>query len=172
MSDFSIRLARPADGEAFHEVEQDAATLLSEEHSLRGVPLPPAESADNYRAMIRRGNCLSATVSDEVIGFAAAGRCGRELHLHELSVARAHQGKGIGATLLRALAIDARNCGLRAITLNTFRDIAWNAPFYARQGFVEIENFEGREHLRDSHDAAVDLGMPGDRRCAMIKFLD
>ncbi|MXO63973.1 GNAT family N-acetyltransferase [Altererythrobacter oceanensis] len=132
----------------------------------------PGASPDNYRAMIRRGNCLSATVSDEVIGFAAAGRCGRELHLHELSVARAHQGKGIGATLLRALAIDARNCGLRAITLNTFRDIAWNAPFYARQGFVEIENFEGREHLRDSHDAAVDLGMPGDRRCAMIKFLD
>ncbi|MXO63976.1 hypothetical protein [Qipengyuania oceanensis] len=47
MSDFSIRLARPADGDAFHEVEQDAATLLSEEPSLRGVPLPPAESADN-----------------------------------------------------------------------------------------------------------------------------
>lgn len=172
MSDFSIRLARAEDAEAFHEVEEDAASLLREEPSLEGVPVPPSESAEHYRALIRRGNCLAATSRDEVVGFAAAGKIGRELHLHELSVARRSQGQGIGATLLQALAIDARNCGLRAITLNTYRDIAWNGPFYARHGFVEIENFEGREHLLESLEKAAALGMPRERRCAMIKFLD
>ena len=172
MTEFSIRLAHPHDAQAFHDVEEDAASLLREEPSLRGIPVPPSETAENYRTVIARGNCLVATVAGTVVGFAAAGRMGRELHLHELSVARAHQGKGIGATLLRALAIDARNCGVRAITLNTYRDIAWNGPFYARHGFVEVENFEGRDHLREAHDAAVALGLPGNRRCAMIKFLD
>ena len=172
MSEFSIRLARPEDAEAYHRVEEDAATLLHEEPSLAGIPVPPSGTADHYRSVIAKGNCLSATVGDEVVGFAASGRVGRELHLHELSVARAHQGKCIGATLLRALAIDARNCGMRAITLNTYRDIPWNGPFYARHGFVEVENFEGREHLAESLEAAVALGLPRERRCAMIKFLD
>ncbi len=172
MSDFSIRLASAKDAEGFHRVEEDAATLLKKEPSLKGIPVPPSSSAEHYRKVIAKGQCLSALAGDEVIGFAAAGRVGRELHLHELSVATAHQRRGIGATLLRALIIDAGNSGLRAITLNTYRDIPWNAPFYARYGFVEVENFEGREHLAQSLEGAVALGMPRERRCAMILFLD
>ena len=172
MSNFSIRLARPTDAEAFHAVEEDAAGLLREEPSLADIPVPPSTSADDYRASIKRGQCLTATIDDEVVGFAAAGRIGRELHLHELSVAREHQGKRIGSTLLRALKIDAVNSGVRAITLNTYRDIPWNAPFYAKHGFVEVENFEGRPHLAQSLDDAVALGMPRERRCAMICFID
>ena len=172
MSGFSIRLAREEDAEAFNRVEDDAASLLREEPSLEGIPIPPSESADHYRRLIAKGHCLAAFEDEELAGFAAAGRVGRELHLHELSVRRASQGKGIGATLLRALAIDARNSGLQAITLNTYRDIPWNGLFYARHGFVEVENFEGRPHLAKSLEAAVELGLPRDRRCAMIKFLD
>ena len=172
MSDFSIRLARAEDAEAFHRVEEDAAALLREEPSLAGIPVPPSTSAEDYRRTIAARQCLTATVAEEVVGFAAAGRIGRELHLHELSVARAHQRKHIGSTLLRALKIDASNSGLRAITLNTYRDIPWNGPFYARHGFVEVENFEGRPHLAQSLEDAAALGMPRDRRCAMICFLD
>lgn len=172
MNDFSIRLARKDDAEAFHRVEEDAAGLLREEPSLQGLPIPPASSAEHNATVIAKGRSLTALVGEEVVGFAAAAPVGRELHLNELSVARAHQGRGIGATLLEALAIDARNSGFRAITLNTFRDIAWNAPFYARHGFVEVENFEGRDHLRESLAKAVELGLPAERRCAMIRFLD
>lgn len=172
MSDFSIRLARREDAAAFHAVENNAATLLAEEPSLEGIPIPPAGSVDHYEKLIAQRQCLSSLVADEVVGFAAAGRVGRGLHLHEISVARAHQRRGIGATLLRALSIDARNSGLRDITLNTYRDIPWNAPFYAQHGFVEVENFEGRKHLAQSLEAAAELGMPRDRRCAMILFLD
>ena len=172
MSDFRIRLARVEDAQAFHEVEEDAAGLLRDEPSLAGIPVPPSTSAEDYRATIAKGQCLAATVDDVVVGFAAAGRVGRELHLHELSVARAHQGRRIGATLLNALKIDAANSGLSAITLNTYRDIPWNAPFYAKHGFVEVENFEGRDHLAQSLEDAVAFGMPRERRCAMICFLD
>ncbi len=172
MSDWSLRLARAEDAGAFHTVEEDAADLLRQEPSLQGIPVPPSTSAADYHILIGKGHCLSATLNGQVIGFAAARPVGRELHLDEISVSRSHQGKGIGAALLEALAVDAGNSGFRAITLNTYRDIPWNAPFYARHGFVEVENFEGRPHLAESLEGAVALGMPRERRCAMIRFLD
>ncbi len=172
MADFAIRLARTSDAEAFHLVEEDAAGLLREDPSLSGIPVPPSTSAQSYRAVIKKGQCLTAAIGDEVIGFAAAGRVGRELHLHELSVARQHQGRRIGSTLLRALKIDAANSGVSAITLSTYREIPWNAPFYAKHGFVEVENFEGRSHLAQSLEDAVAIGIPRESRCAMICFLD
>ena len=171
MSGWHIRLARPDDAEAYSAVEEDAAGLLREDPSLAGIPVPPTEDAAHYRSLIRRGHCLTAYEGERVIGFAAAAPLRRELHLAELSVARSHQRIGVGATLLEALAIDGRNSGMRAITLNTYIDIPWNAPFYARHGFVELQDFEGRPHLAQSLEKAVALGLPRERRCAMIRFL-
>ena len=171
MSGWHIRLAQSEDAEGFHEVEEDAARLLLEEPSLDGIPVPPSESAHHYRRLIRKGHCLTAYEGERIVGFAAAAPIRRELHLAEISVARTHQRCGIGATLLEALAIDAANSGFRAITLNTYIDIPWNAPFYARHGFVELQDFDGRPHLAESLEKAVELGLPRERRCAMIRFL-
>ena len=172
VQDFSIRLARKSDAEDFYRVEDDAAELLRNEPSLEGIPIPPTSTVEHHAKVIAMGRSLTAVVGEEIVGFAESGPVRRELHLHELSVARAYQGRGIGATLLRALKIDAGNSGFRAITLNTFRDIPWNAPFYAKHGFVEVDNFEGRPHLAESLAGAVELGMPAESRCAMICFLD
>ncbi len=172
MSEFTIRLARPEDAPDFFRVEDDAAELLRSEPLLEGIPIPPTATADHHAKVIAMRRSLTALVGDEIVGFAESGQVGRELHLHEMSVARAHQGRGIGTTLLRALKIDARNSGFRAITLNTFRDVPWNAPFYARHGFVEVTEFEGRPHLARSLASAVELGIPAETRCAMICFLN
>jgi predicted N-acetyltransferase YhbS len=172
MSGYRIRLARAEDAEAFHQVEEDAASLLREEPSLAGTVISPTAPAAEHARIIRKGRSLAALHNDRIIGFAAIGVVGRELHLSELSVARAHQRCGVGTLLIRAMMIDARNSGYRAITLNTYRDIPWNAPFYARFGFVEVENFEGHPHLAESRAEAEAIGLPMDRRCAMICFLD
>lgn len=172
MSDWSLRLARPEDAEGFHAVEEDAAQVLTNEPSLAGIPVPPSRSAQEYRAIIQQRHSLTAISADRVIGFAATRRHARELHLHELSVATAFQRRGIGATLLGALKIDARNAGIRAITLHTYRDIAWNAPFYARRGFEIVADLTAYPRLAAGHAAAVEFGLPAERRCAMIAFLD
>lgn len=158
-ADWSLRLARLDDAESFHRVEEDAAEILRAAPELAGVDIPPSQSAQDYARLIRRGHCLSAVAQEEVIGFAAAAPSGRELHLHELAVARSWQRKRIGATLLEALAIDARNSGFKAIALTTWRDIAWNAPFYAAHGFVEIANEDPEQTLAPD-------------RCAMVRLLD
>lgn len=172
MSGYRIRLARVEDAAAFHRVEDDAASLLRGEPSLAGTVIPPTASAADHARIIAKGRSLAALHDDGIIGFAAIRTVGRELHLAELSVARAHQRCGVGSLLIRAMMIDARNSGYRAITLNTYRDIPWNAPFYARFGFVEVENFEGRDYLAEGREGAAALGVPMDRRCAMICFLE
>jgi GNAT superfamily N-acetyltransferase len=172
VSGYQIRLARAEDAEAFHLVEDDAASLLREEPLLADTVIPPTNSISDYTRIIAKGRSLAALSGEDIVGFAAIRTAGRELHLTELSVLRAHQRRGVGSLLIRAAMIDARNSGYRGITLNTYRDIPWNAPFYARFGFVEVENFEGRPHLQESREGAIALGLPMDRRCAMICFLD
>ena len=171
MTEWSLRLARKSDAQAFHDVEEDAAGLLRSEPLLENIPIPPSTSAEHHAKTIAKGRSLTAAIGEQVIGFAAAAPVGRELHLNELSVLRAHQQRGIGATLLGALKIDARNSGFRAITLSTFREVPWNAPFYARHGFVEVVNLEEHPHLAESLAGAVELGIPAETRCAMIHFL-
>ena len=171
-SDWSLRLARPEDAEQFAEVEEDAARLFLTEPSLEDIAMPAPRSAQEYRAIIAQRQSLSATSEGNVVGLAAARPAGRELHLHELSVARAFQWRGIGATLLRALQIDARNAGFRAITLHTFNDIAFHAPFYARHGFTVVDAIDEHPRLAAGLEAAAEAGLPPERRCAMICELD
>ncbi|MFB0612559.1 GNAT family N-acetyltransferase [Aurantiacibacter poecillastricola] len=170
--DWSLRLARPEDAEGFAEVEEDASQLLREEPSLAGIPLLPNRSAEEYRAIIARRRSLSALGDGDIIGFAAARPVGSELHLHELSVARAFQRRGIGSTLLRALKVDAANAGFKALTLLTYRDIAWNAPFYEAHGFAVLEDLSEHPRLAAGLDAGVGAGLPRERRCAMICVLE
>ena len=62
---------------------------------------------------------------------------GAAAHLEQLSVHPDHAGGGIGRALLRAGCDWAEANGYPEITLATYRDIPWNGPFYASEGFVE-----------------------------------
>ena len=59
-------------------------------------------------------------------------------HLEQLSVHPDHAHQGIGRALLRAGCAWAAAHDYAAITLATYRDVPWNGPFYASEGFVEI----------------------------------
>ena len=171
-TDWRLRLARAADAPGMAEVEPDAASLFDSYEPFADFVLPPARNEDCYRKLIGRGHCLVATSEDTLVGFAAARPYGRELHLHELSVRRAFQNGGLGGTLLQAVAIDAINSGFRAITLCTFREVPWNAPFYRERGFVEVDDLDAHPRLRASMDEAVAAGLPREMRVAMIRFLN
>jgi GNAT superfamily N-acetyltransferase len=105
-------------------------------------------------------------------GFLVAERFSRELHIWEMDVTPEFQRRGIGSGLMRAAQIDARNTGITALTLTTFRDVAWNAPFYARLGFEEVTALDAHPRLAGELANEIDDGLPADQRCAMICFLD
>ena len=59
-------------------------------------------------------------------------------HVEQVSVAPAHARRGLGAALIDHLAAVAAAEGRPAVTLTTFRDVPWNAPYYERLGFRVI----------------------------------
>lgn len=61
-------------------------------------------------------------------------------HLQQLAVDPAHGRRGLGTALVQACCEQARLRGYDQLTLTTFRDIAFNAPWYARLGFVVVDD--------------------------------
>ena len=169
---WSLRLARVSDAEAMPAIERAAATLFAGDPDLASIDPDDTWDVPDLERLIRRGHCLVAHVGEAMAGFLVAQPFSRELHIWELDVAPAFQRRGIGAGLVRAAQIDARNTGFRALTLTTFRDLEWNAPFYARLGFEEVTALDAHPRLAGELANEVDDGLPADRRCAMICFLD
>jgi predicted N-acetyltransferase YhbS len=172
VSGWSLRLARPADAAAMPEIERAAAVAFAGVPGLEGVDFTRTRSEAEFARLIRKGHSLVAHVGETLAGFLVAERFSRELHIWEMDVAPAFQRQGIGAGLVRAAQIDARNSGITALTLTTFRDVAWNAPFYARLGFDEVTALDAHIRLAGELAVEVDSGLPAERRCAMICFLD
>lgn len=169
MTNWSLRLARAADAAAMPGIERAAAAAFAEEPAID--PARTRSEAD-FARLIRKGHCLVAHVGEAMAGFLVAEPFQRELHIWEMDVLPAFQRRGIGAGLVRAAKIDARNTGFRALTLTTFRDLAWNGPFYVRLGFEEVTAIDAHPRLAGELANEVDDGLPAERRCAMICFLD
>lgn len=172
MSDWSLRLARPEDADALPDIEMAAGALFRTLPDLAEIAGNHAIPPERHRQYIRKGHCLVAHLGERPIGFIATEPFRRELHVWEMSVHPDGQRKGIGAGLMRACMIDGRNAGFKAVTLTTFRDVAWNGPFYARLGFDEVTALDAHPRLAAELALEADNGMPADRRCAMIAFLD
>jgi ribosomal protein S18 acetylase RimI-like enzyme len=96
------------------------------EHGIRFPPGPTVvEELISHNAEI-------LVIGDPPVGFAGLVRLDGWLHLEQISTNAAQGRRGIGTRLLRAVL--ARG---EPVTLITFRDIPWNAPWYARHGFTE-----------------------------------
>jgi GNAT superfamily N-acetyltransferase len=129
-----IRPARPADYEVLRAIERRAGERF------RTVGMPEIADDEPYSAdeMAAAAVILVATEADEPIGYALVQIVDDHAHLEQLSVLPEHGGSGVGTTLLDAVATWARSRGDEVITLTTFRHVSFNAPFYARRGFVEV----------------------------------
>jgi N-acetylglutamate synthase-like GNAT family acetyltransferase len=102
------------------------------------------------------------------VGFAILNKLDGHAHLAELAVHPDYGKRGIGSTLLRRSRVWAEEQGYRAITLTTFVDIPWNAPFYAARGFTEFAAEEWGPGLRDQWAAEREAGIMVAPRVAMI----
>ena len=169
---WSLRLARPADAAGMPAIERAAAELFTHGAGLEGFDPDDTWEVPDLERLIRKGHSLVAHVGEAMAGFLVAQPFGRELHIWEMDVLPTFGRRGIGAGLVRAAQIDARNTGFRALTLATFRDLPCNAPFYARLGFEEVTALDAHPRLAGELANEVDDGLPADRRCAMICFLD
>lgn len=78
----------------------------------------------------------------EPIGYAVASVVDAQAHLDQVSVSMAAAGHGVGSRLVTEVFNWAVGRGYDALTLTTFRDLAWNGPLYERLGFVDLSEAE------------------------------
>jgi GNAT superfamily N-acetyltransferase len=165
-TDYVVRLAGSEHVDQLPDIEREAATRFGDslpESVLSHVSLAAAQQAGLLWVALEPAGAP--------VGFAVASICGRRVHLDELDVMPGHGRKGIGSALVEAIEDYALNSGCVEITLTTFRDVPWNAPFYARVGFEVIPEQElGAELVRRLSDEAA-LGLERSRRVAMRKPL-
>jgi GNAT superfamily N-acetyltransferase len=81
----------------------------------------------------------SESPGSEPLGFAHVLSVPGGDHLEQLSVRPTAARRGIGRSLVEAVKRESGHRGSHSITLRTYADIPWNAPFYASCGFVEAE---------------------------------
>jgi GNAT superfamily N-acetyltransferase len=91
--------------------------------------------AEFYPARVKAGNVLVAEVAGQLAGFVDANVKGGDLHVWSLDVRFELQGRGIGRALMAAARQRAIQLGCKGMTLTTFVDVPFNAPFYQSLGF-------------------------------------
>ena len=101
------------------------------------IALPPGEPGHTDRDL--PGFVLVATEGDQLIGFAHVLDFDGRFHLEQLSVHPRWQRQGLGQRLLVAAERAVVERGGSVVTLRTFADVPWNAPFYRRHGYTTAD---------------------------------
>ncbi|MFC0864111.1 GNAT family N-acetyltransferase [Sphaerimonospora cavernae] len=123
-----IRWARHEDLAGLADLERAADGMFADV----GIVFPPGtmiEECDDPGRVIVAGR--------PPVGFAMLGHVDDCVHLDQLAVDPEHGRRGIGTRLLDAVC-EAAAALAPAVTLTTFRDVPWNAPWYARRGFAVL----------------------------------
>jgi len=128
-----IRVADTGDLARLEQIEYESDALLVEH--LRATEWLPATTL--RERMGRVGYVLAVTEGGGAVGFAHVLLIEGRAHLEQLSVLPSNARRGHGRSLVEAAKVEAVALGCASITLRTFADIPWNAPFYERCGFVE-----------------------------------
>lgn len=165
--EFIIRRPRTSDIPLLAEVERSAAQLF---RSTDLESLADGATLDPY-ILITLANAGYLWVAtdryDHPIGFLGGNYLNGNFHIIELSVAKSYQGRGIGSALMSTMVQQVRLEGYRSITLTTFKDLPWNAPWYAKMGFVEVKAQEMGREFEKLVESEAQHGLDPKRRCVM-----
>ncbi|WP_235834759.1 GNAT family N-acetyltransferase [Actinomadura logoneensis] len=149
---YEIRPAAPADLDLLPPIENSADRMFG----AVGIEFPPGPTV--VEQMVGR-DAEILVAGDPPAGYAVLSPLDGALHLDQISVHADLAGQGIGTRLLRAVLEHAAAAGSPGVSLLTFRDIAWNAPWYARHGFAVLPEERWTPGLRGHWAAEAAAGL-------------
>jgi GNAT superfamily N-acetyltransferase len=162
---YEIGLASREEVARLPEIERRACALFLTVPATAGLPDHLTPLAD-FEAAARAGLLWVARVGADPVGFALVEELGASLHLEELDVLPEHGRQGIGAALVARVRREAQ-VRRRPLTLCTFRDVPWNAPWYTHLGFRALRDEELSPELRERQEEETRRGLPAELRVAM-----
>lgn len=153
----SPRPATPADLPLLREIERAAGEAFRE----AGMPEIAEDEPPSLDALAAYQRAGRAWVVDgdegRPVGYLIADVVDGDLHVEQVSVHPGSARRGIGRTLIDHAAAYAKARGMAALTLTTFAEVPWNAPYYARLGFEVVDDLPpGLREIR-SREAAHGL---------------
>ena len=160
-----------------HHLKELRAVELGAASRFRGLHVPPAMFEDatplsDFEAAQASGHLwVALSPAGDCVGFALVEPFGVRLHLEELDVLPEHAGRGLGRALMSEVERWAADNRFAEITLTSYRDVPWNAPFYARLGFAILERVDLDAELEARLAAEAARGLDTLPRVAMRKRL-
>lgn len=156
-----LRDIERASGEIFRDIGM--AEIAEDE------PLSLAELA-HYQEAGRAWAIADGGAADgKLVAFLLAEPVDGNLHVAQVSVHPAAAGRRLGQALIEHLARLAAEQGAAGLTLTTYRDVPWNAPYYRRLGFIEIPEQRLRPGLRAIRELERNAGLDRWPRVAMFR---
>jgi GNAT superfamily N-acetyltransferase len=141
-SGYTIRSAHAEELTLLAQIERSAAILFLDTPYAFLVNAEPL-SLDFVRQRFQAGQVWVAIAPDNlVVGFAITREVDNTIYLQEMDVDPAHGRRGIGSALVEAVCDWAQLHDYHGISLSTFRNLPWNAPFYSKLGFRMLDESE------------------------------
>jgi len=148
-------------------IELAGASLFTETDLPQNIRHRVTDAKTLREAQVEQRMWVALNSTDRPIGFAMVAVVDEMAHLDEMDVLPEYGRRGIGGRLLRAARNWAAKGGYQALTLVTFRHLPWNAPFYAKNGFVELKKAELGGGLARLIEEEARVGIDISNRIAM-----
>jgi GNAT superfamily N-acetyltransferase len=171
--DVAIRLARADDFPTLQQIEIEAGRAFAD-IGMEAVSSHDPFSDAELAAYESAGHAWVAVIegSDLPAAYLVAEMVGGNVHIEQVSVDPRFGRRGIGRALIEHVASWARDRAVPALTLTTFRDVAWNGPYYERCGFSALPNAAVTPELAAIRRREAELGLDQWPRVCMRRDLE
>ncbi len=167
----TLRDARPDDAEVVQAIEVAAAGVF-ETIGMGDMGLDePSDLADIAQNIAAGEVIVACDTADAPLAAVTYREVDGHLYIAEIDVLPGCARRGIGAALLDEVSRRAQARSLRGLTISTFRDVPWNAPYYRRLGFTDIPDEQLSEPLLTIRAEHIERGLDEGRRTFMQRLL-
>lgn len=166
-----IRAAAPADFPRLQQIERSAGEVF------RTVGMPQiADDAPPSTEELKRfaeAGLARVVATDHTLpeAYLLAEQVDDALHIEQVSVDPDYARMGRGRELIEHAAKQAADLGCSALTLTTFVNVPWNAPYYRRLGFRELQDHDLAPGLAAVRCKEAEIGLDRWPRTAMLRPL-
>lgn len=156
-----IRLAILEDMDLLPALEKAAGEVFRS-IGMEDIANGDVPTADYYASFLKHGAVYVTTSMDDettLTGFILLAPFETAAHIYEVSVHPKFQRQGIGKRLLTQANSWAQSSGFNRVTLTTFTNVPWNAPYYASQGFrlIDEADYSPAQNILSENEASHGL---------------
>jgi len=167
-----IRPARPDDLPVLRDLERAAGAPFRDLGMTAVADDEPPTIAELTRFQQDGRAWVATDDADAPVAYLLVAVVDDDAHIDQVSVHPSHARQRLGAALLDTAAVWAQRRGLAALTLTTYTEVAWNAPYYTRLGFAALTDNQLGRGLRRIREQETARGLARWPRVTMRRPLD